>query len=310
MNAYLQPGASLLTSSRSNGGQFEFLPVTITGANAVLKAILRVSVGVGFTVATPKNAIPGLNMSAGVSATVFANLAEFTTNVTYLPQADDKGCNLKVTEDYRLAIGAAAGASVQLNNFVWGPVPATIFPLYQTTFLDACAASKTATTAKPTATASKRGFAGRQALTTTTISTEIAVTATQCQSVGLIDCPASLQSIAKTKFMSTIVTAVAAGVKATFPTSILDSVPTTVPFGDNVKNLFQTATSEVPNLIPTILPTSFPSINVNITEIGDAIKDTGDAIKDTVGGVDKRIIIGASVGVGVFILIAVGGSIL
>ncbi|KAK8075917.1 hypothetical protein PG994_003189 [Apiospora phragmitis] len=297
--------ADNLTDTTFKGGKFEFLPVTVQSAGGVLKAVLRLGAHAGIKMATPKTGIPGLEASAGIEVGVFAHVAEFVTNITAAGattpkrnnhSGEDDDCVLRVKESYQLAIGAAAGATVAIAGEKWGPVPQTVVPIFYTTLADACATSHAADAQSTTTVAFVPTIAPRQQTdgggksesiktTTTTLTTKDVFTGVACQSTALVNCPASLQQTTVTTSTRTLVTAVPSGVEATFPPTTQDSVPTTVEFGSRAKKLYETAGS----------PTSF------VPGPTSAV----DKVVDAVGGVDKRVIIGVSVGVGSFVIIAV-----
>ncbi|KAK8091454.1 hypothetical protein PG997_001815 [Apiospora hydei] len=288
--------ADNLTDTTFKGGKFEFLPVTVQSSGGILKAVLRLGAHAGIKIETPDTGIPGLEASAGIEVGVFAHVAEFVTNITgpsTIPNRrnehhhDDKDCVLRVEESYQLAIGAAAGATVAIAGEKWGPVPQTIVPIFYTTLADACATSQPATiTTSVPAIAPRQTGAESGELKTTTITTKDVFTGVACQSPELVNCPASLQKTTKTTSTRTLVTAVPSGIKATFPPTTHNSVATTVDFGSRAKKLYETSGT----------PTSF-----NPDEPTSAV---GKAI-DAVNGVDKRVIIGVSVGVGSFVIIAI-----
>lgn len=130
-----------------NGGRFEFLPVAIEGADGVLKAALRLDTKAGFNLDS-QTGLPGVEASAGCMVGIFATLAEFTTNITTLPAGDESGCVLRVEESYQSTVGAAAGATVGIGDYILGPTPNTTIPVFYTTMPSACASTKT--TATPT----------------------------------------------------------------------------------------------------------------------------------------------------------------
>ncbi|KAK8848383.1 glycolate oxidase [Apiospora arundinis] len=294
--------ADNLTDTTFKGGKFEFLPVTVRAAGGVLKAVLRLGVHAGVNVKTPETGIPGLEASAGIEVGVFAHVAEFVTNVTVPssnPDRKDHGdCALRVMESYQLAIGAAAGATVAIAGEKWGPVPQTVVPIFYTTLAGACAASHaaqpTTTTVTTTAAAAvvppvaPRQKTGDGDLKTTTLTTKVVFTGVACRSPGLVNCPVSLQKTTKATSTRTLVTAVPPGVKATFPPTTHASVATTVNFGSRAKKLYETTGS----------PSSFVPQPTSST----------DKVVDAVHGVDKRVIVGVSVGVGSFVIMAVAAS--
>lgn len=290
----------------SNGGKFEFLPVTITGQGS-LSAVLRVGMSAGFELSAGAG---DFSVSAGVTTQVFAHVAEFTTNVTASTDADsNEGCALRIEESYQLALGAAAGASVAVDTHTWGPAPATTVPVWFTNLAAACITARTkastATASVSTTSASTKTTATTSAsldaraddatitssaaissgtkLTTTTLTTTDTYTGVQCLSTGLADCPVSLQTTAITRSTRTLVTAVASGVKATFPTSVHTTVAATRTFGTAARELFATSGS----------PTSFsPTATATSGVLG------------ALSGADTRVVIGVAVGVGVVVLVA------
>ncbi|KAK8022818.1 hypothetical protein PG993_013585 [Apiospora rasikravindrae] len=284
--------ADNLTDTAFKGGKFEFLPVTVQSSGGILKAVLRLGAHAGIKIETPDTGIPGLEASAGIEVGVFAHVAEFVTNITgpSTPKRNDHhdDCLLRVEESYQLAIGAAAGATVAIAGEKWGPVPQTIVPIFYTTLADACATSQPAaiTTSVPTLAPRQTDGGSSSDLKTTTLTTKDVFTGVACQSPELVNCPASLQKTTKTTSTHTLVTTVPSGVKATFPPTTHNSVATTVDFGSRAKKLYETSGT----------PTSF-----NPDEPTSAV---GKVI-DAVNGVDKRVIIGVSVGVGSFVIITV-----
>ncbi len=122
-------------------------------------------------------------------------------------------------------------------------------------------------------------------LTTATISSKFTYTATGCLSTGLVNCPVSLQTTSKTTITSTIVTAMPSGSSATFPVTTQNSVASTIAFGTNSKAL--ASSSGVPTSYDPSAPTN------KISQIVDG----------STGGVNNKIIIGVSVGVGIPVLI-------
>jgi len=217
--------------------------------------------------------------SAGVVAGIFADVAQLTTNVTVAPSGDSNGCALRVEEVYSMAIGAKAGASVAIGTHTWGPQPNTQIAIFFTTLVDKCAI-----TATPTPQISARAV--KTGLTTTTISKEFTYTAIACLATGIINCPISSQTTSKNTVTSTMITAVAAGVTPTFPTTVMESVATTIAFGKDVKDM--SATTGVPS--PYV-----PSPTAGIHGLLNA----------ETGGVSNKVIIGVGVGIGLPALLAI-----
>ncbi|KUJ12374.1 uncharacterized protein LY89DRAFT_623534 [Mollisia scopiformis] len=273
-----------VSSITMNGGNFEFLPVTIESAGVQLTALLKVGIQAGLNVAAPPFKLDGVKFdtfSAGAAVGVYMNVAEFITNVTANPAGNVTGCEVLVEEVYSMAIGAQAGATLALNDYSWGPTPNTSTAVFYTTLASRCALSS-ATSAALTARAAQA-----TGLTTTTLTTSDTYTATQCLSTGLLNCPISMQTTSKQTVTSTLVTSVPSGSTATFPTTIQNSVANTIAFGTNVKAL--TSTSGTPT---SFNPTSTPT---GITGVIDG----------KIGGVSNKLIIGVSVGIGVPFLVGV-----
>ncbi|KAF2105935.1 hypothetical protein BDV96DRAFT_655207 [Lophiotrema nucula] len=294
-----------------NGGQFEFLPVTIETAGVVLSAVLRIGVHAGVAISTPDEGflsefevanITFPKLSGGIEVGVFANVAEFVTNVTVAPN-DDK-CELQVVQGYQMALGAAAGATVAFNEHVWGPVAETSIPIFYTTLADICAIKGKPTptnTATPMVTA--RALLDRQeTLETKTTSTEITLTGFACPS-GKIICPVSEQVTTQVVTKKTLITAVPSDVDPTFPPSIMDTVTSLSSFGSNAVKMASTSGAPVSYVPPP--PTSTSST-------GDGNNDNNHigALDGKVHGVDKKLIVGVSVGLGVPILLAIIGAII
>ncbi|KAF2001729.1 hypothetical protein P154DRAFT_595775 [Amniculicola lignicola CBS 123094] len=300
-----------------NGGQFEFLPVTLVSSGIVLSAVLRVGIHAGFTLVAPK--IPKIealanftipSVGGGIEVGVFANIAEFITNVTYVP--DDEECELKVVENYQIALGAVAGASIQIGDNTWGPVAATSVPIWFTELAAGCAIKGTPkATPIPTVTATPTSAAGnkrQEASETKTITSEVTYTGVTCVSTGLVNCPASLQATSQYISTTTLITFVAEDVDPTFPVTVQDAVPTTVDFGSSAQKLTATTGSPISYVPPPPPPSSASTISSS-SETGSP--DDKESILDgEVGGVNKKLVVGVSVGVGVPVLIAIIAGIM
>lgn len=274
-----------------NGGKFEFLPVTVQSGGVVISAALRVGVHCGVEVGTP----PSTDFSAidemrtGIEVAVFANVAEFVTNVTYAPE--DEECEMKVVQAFNFAVGAIAGASMVvdlhgLDPQTWGPVPETSTAVYTTTLAEVCAikGTPTPTQASITAVGEKQDD-----LTTTTISTTLMTTGVSCTITGIAACPASAQVSTKATTVKPLVTAVPSGVEATFPESVFEGVQSPITFGSHAKSIKATSGQ----------PTAYVEPNhESPTDIHD------DALDGQIQGVNIKLIIGLSVGLGVPILLA------
>jgi hypothetical protein len=252
----------------------------------VLTALLRIGVKAGLELGTPTETVGGypLDFSTGLEAGVWADVAQFITNVTAAPAGNGSTCELRVVEEYSMLLGANAGATVAIGEHTWGPTPNTQIPIWYTTIWDACAVTGSAT-AIASAAATAATIIARDDLTTT-ISTEVTYTATVCLSTGLVNCPVSLQSTSKNTVTKTLVTAVPSGSEATFPATTQNTVVSTIAFGTNIHEISATSGSPV-SYVPTPSPGS------------------SSIIKGETGGVSNKVIIGVSVGVGVPVLITI-----
>ncbi|KAI0382369.1 hypothetical protein F5Y04DRAFT_45188 [Hypomontagnella monticulosa] len=276
-----------VSSITFNGADFEFLPVTVESAGGILSAILRVGVKAGINLATPNTKFLE-TASAGVGVSVWADIAEFTTNVTAVPEGDDEDCVLRVEQTYQFGLGAAAGATLAIGPETWGPAPSTNIPIFYTTLADVCATQRPPqTTSAPTASISAR--AEGDLVTTTTVK-ELTFTGTGCLTTGLVNCPASLQTTTKVTSTTTLTATVTSGSEATFPDTTGTGVATPVPFGANVKTIEATTGTPASYVPPP--PTSS----------GDTPGGAGPSSEHPIGevnGVDTRVIVGVSVGLGV-----------
>ncbi|KAG5981310.1 hypothetical protein E4U55_003087 [Claviceps digitariae] len=288
-----------------NGGKFEFLPVTLESGNVVLKALLRLSVRAGFTFDTYDLhvAVAGkeLRLAAGIDARAYVNVAEFTTNIT--AQCDSglqssDVCALHVVQDYRLAVGAAAGATVEFLGTVYGPTPATEIPVFYTTLAASCVSPGSGsflTTNGPE-------LAGRQAsdYSTTTTETTAVYEAIACVSPGLINCPASLQTIARNVVTKTLTATVSSGSKAVWSTPVV----TEFAAADFQKDILSfKGSSGVPkSYSPPPPPASTKTSAINPVQ-------GSDVLQGETGGLSNRVIVGVGIGVGITILMAIVGSI-
>ncbi|KAK7597493.1 hypothetical protein V3481_004076 [Fusarium oxysporum f. sp. vasinfectum] len=279
-----------------NGGDFEFLPVTLESAGVVFKAVLRVGVKAGFEIASPEVSIAGktiFHVGGGVEVGVFANIAELITNVT-LSTDEDNDCSLRVEEVYQLAVGAAAGASVAIDDITWGPMPETEIPVFYTTLGHACASQRSSDASLSITTSPALEVRGKNddevEMETTTISTKTTFVVVACQSEGLVNCPMSLQTTSKYTTTRTHVTVVPTDSEADFPESVIHTVTSLIPFGNGANKLV--AMSGVPSSY--IPPTTTPSARENGKD-----DDSNGTSNERSSGVSKSVIIGVSVGLGV-----------
>lgn len=282
----------------------------------MLSATLRVGLHAGVAVDSDKLG-PFLTASAGTEALVYADLAEFTTNITATTTpdddgGDDKGCRLRVQQVYQLALGAAAGATIAIGPETWGPDPETKIPIYYTTLADECAVSAPKTTSSgavvtssispsttPTAIAAR---ADADSETTTTLTSQVVYTGIVCLSPGILDCPATLQRTTKVTKTTTLVMTLSDGAAAaSFPATTHDTISKTIPFAtDNVKSIAASTgapVSYVPPPPPPPPPTPSTTAPANPK---DPNSNTQSPDKDKgANGVNKGLVIGLSVGLGV-----------
>lgn len=285
----------------SPGGRFEFLPVTIQGAGAIITATLRLSAKAGLQAHAPE--IPSITLfnhstpsfGGGIIAQLFADIAELVANVSAAPQGDV--CDFRMDAEYSFNVGAGAGATLTLDANTWGPQIAASTPIFYTTLASLCATKANVTsTAAAASSTSSSGFhlAKRASLTTTTISTTQIYTGVNCMSSGLANCPASLQTTMKSTSTLTLVTAVPSGSSATFPAVTANSVASTVAFGPSAHNLVVLSGSPT-SYVPGSAATSSNSSGFH------------NGVDGSTGGVSNKVIIGVSVGVGVpVVALAIG----
>ncbi|RYP77639.1 hypothetical protein DL771_001007 [Monosporascus sp. 5C6A] len=288
-----------ISSITYNGGQFEFLPVTVLHAGGNLRASLRLGISAG--VAIDSNSFAGFPapVSAGLEVGVYADIAEFATEFTgETDTAGDDECAVQMQQSYKFGLGAAAGASVAIGDLTWGPTPETQTPIFFTTVTN-CAMQGTPTMVIES-TASLTARADEE-LKTTTLTEEATYTGMICQSSGLAYCPASLQETTKIVSTKTLATAVPSGSSAEFPASTDSVVANVVPFGTNIKSVLAT----------TGIPTSYVPQETNQPEEPGDSEESGDSGEEgplplgEVRGTDTRIVIGASVGGGVLLIAAI-----
>jgi hypothetical protein len=291
-----------------NGGQFEFLPVTIESAGVVLSAVLQIGAQVGFEISTGAAIGVFPAVSGGIEVGVFANIAEFITNVT--TASGDDECDMRVVQGYQFALGAQAGATVMVKTEEYGPALETSVPIWYTELADVCAIKGKATPT-PTPAVTPRAIANRNAeYTTTTLTTALTYTGVACKESTLVNCPVSLQTTTQYTSTKTLVTTALSGMDVNFPETTFTGVPSTIAFGSNVQTLTATSGSPVSYVPP-------PPSDVSAKEHDDKDDDKDDDNDDDrsfkeklngeIGGVDKKIVIGASLGGGIALIAVVGG---
>ncbi|KAG6002182.1 hypothetical protein E4U21_003403 [Claviceps maximensis] len=291
------------------GGKFEFLPVTLESEDVVLKALLRLSVRAGFTFDTYDLhvAVAGkdLKLAAGIETRAYVNVAEFTTNITAKHSELDsvEDCALQVVQDYRLAVGAAAGATVDFLGTAYEPTPATEIPVFYTTLAASCVTRESHSSLK-----TNNPEIVRREITDHSIMTMETTTvyeATACVSPGLINCPASLQSIARNVVTKTLTATIFSGSKAVWSTPAV----TAFAAADFQKDILSFEGSSgapksysPPPPPPPLLPPPTKTPPVGLEQGSDVLQ------KDT-GGFSNRFIIGVGIGIGITILMAIMGGI-
>lgn len=240
-----------------------------------------------------------LDVSAGIEVAVFANVAEFLTNVTYEP--DDKDCQLKVIQEYNLGVGALAGASIMvdvpiLENMTWGPVASATTAVFTTTLAEACAIEATATSTPQITMAPEK----RQDLETTTLTTTTTTTGVSCKITKAAMCPQSEQVSTRATITRTHVTAVPSGETATFPDTAFATVQSTVAFGSHVKSIKAMSGR----------PTPYIEEASDDDDDDDDDNDNAFGMDGNTGGVSNKVIAGVCVGLGIPILAAIIGAVL
>lgn len=288
--------------------------MTVSTTGVQLDATLRLSVTTGLNMSAELG--DDIQLGAGASARVFADLARFRTNVTpseesHVLRARDEAsypddCRLPVIETYEFGLGAGAGAFVEFDGDTWGPSPSTSVQIFYTTLMSACAVSVTATMSGSESTVSSGSAARRtnpprledrdQDLSLTVASTAVTYTVTNilCQSAGLRNCPGSLQSTVQETRTSTYYTSLPSGSEITaLPlTTTTGSIANIQSFGSGANKI--TASSGSPrSYVPS------PSSLV------DDAKTSYEGLSDQ----DKRLVIGLSAGMGgALLIVAVVGT--
>lgn len=283
---------SLTTALDSPGGVYEFLPVTIEGEGSI-QALLSLKASLGVEVSS--NSVENVfSFSGGIEADVFAYVADFLLQVDGSSSASSSGddCELAAVAEYTMAIGAAAGATVAVETYVWGPSPNTTVPVWYTTLASMCAGSKTTTTSAASAHITARAeLDKRDDVSTTAITSTESFTIVNCISSGLINCPINLQNT--TSYQRTVTSDVTIQSGSTVMTSAtaFSSVPSAIAFGTNAKSLLATSGS----------PTSYVPTSHHATSTTGS---GGSIVDGKTDGTSNKVIIGLCVGLGVPFLAA------
>lgn len=319
----------------STDGSFEFLPVTLSTSGLILDATLRLGVTAGLNMSADIADL--VDLGAGASAQVFADLARFQTNVTpaatsaELKKRDDtsyaEDCALPVIQTYEFGLGAQAGVFVQFDHDTWGPTPETSIQIFYTTLYSACAVvvvsatpttglgggstgggSAMMTTAGGPAAAKRTDDSSSlssQSITLGSATSVYTVTNIICQDPSRRDCPASLQSTTQTVRTSTVYSSVPVGSDVTFPaTATTGSLGVAVQtFGSNVNQVKASSGSPVSYVPPTSTSSSAGSSGTG--GVAGAIQDGLSGLSDR----DKKLVVGLSAGVGSVFLTAMAASL-
>lgn len=293
-----------------NGGKFEFLPVTVEKAGVVLSAILRIGIHSGIQVTAPgtpdvtifNTSLGTPEVGGGIEVGVYANLAEFTTNVTLAP--NDADCALHVSQEYQIALGAAAGASIVFDTDTWGPVAATSIPIWTTALAEVCAHTPTSNAATITPT-SKPAHKRADSSETITTKTKITHTGVQCATTAIGNCPNSLQVTTQTVETRTLTTVVPSGADVTWPAipGVADEVTQTRDFGANALAFSSTSGSPVSYTAP---PSATASSNGDDKD-KDGTSKASEILHGKTGGVSNGVIIGVSIGGGLLLIAGLVG---
>ncbi|KAL6908840.1 hypothetical protein GGI43DRAFT_157346 [Trichoderma evansii] len=292
-----------------NGGKFAFLPVTIHSGEVVLEAVLRLEGRLGISLHN-FSPVKDIDVGAGVEARIYANVAEFVTNITLgevdslKKRDDDDNCQLSIAQAYTFGIGAGAGASLVILGNSWGPTPETEIPIFYTTMAQACivtsksgASTISTTTAAPSST---NGLAKRSATSTVTSTVTVETQlATVCASSGLINCPASLQSLTKNIITKTLTSTIASGSSAVWSDGTASAFKM-VEFPTDA--VIMTSSSGKPKSYTP--PPPPPTTTASSSSSGSSGENSGKH------HVSNAVIIGVSVGLGVPVLLAAIAAII
>ena len=276
------------------------MPVIVDSDGIVIAGVLRIGIHCGIEVVpseAPGGFLGASEVGAGIEVAVVAHVAEFITNVTLAP--DDEDCNFKVVQEYNLALGAFAGATIAANiaamgitSQIWGPVIEKSTAIFTTTLGEVCAGSGNPRTTEALRTAVHEK---RQDLTTTSLSSKIETSGVSCMLSGVANCPASMQKTTKTAFTTYHTTVVPSGVIATFPSSTFNTIQSTQPFGTRVKTIKAISGSPVAYTAPAG------------THDEGSTQHDGKAAS---GAVNRKLAIGIGIGLGIPLLIAVVGAVM
>jgi hypothetical protein len=254
----------------------------------------------GFSLPIIDSPVEQASVGAGIEARVYANVAEFGTNISSQIAVLDapQGCLLHVVQDYKLAVGAAAGATVELLGNTFGPTPATEIPIYYTTLAAACITKSKLGKVTTTNAVSQVARRDDVSYSTATTVTQVTYQVNACISQGLINCPASLQTLSSNVVTKTLTTTVPSGSKVNWRAPSVTAFAAE-SFGGGVLPLNSVSGQPV-SYVPTTTLTS------PLTDPGSP--PTGGVLGGDTGGVSNKVIIGVSVGLGVPVLLAILGA--
>ena len=204
--------------------------------------------------ASLKVGVPLFDVGAGVEVAVIADVAEIVTNISATP--DDEDCKLPLTQEYSIALGATAGASVVVGDATYGPVAAVFTPIWYTTVTGMCASEAETTPAISAPTPTSQAVERRVDLETTVLTTKIRQTGIGCpQSLGP-NCALSLRTTTQYTETRSLTTAIPSGEDAEFPTTVHDTVFSVETFGSNVVKMLSSSGSPTSYIPPPPTPTS------------------------------------------------------
>lgn len=260
--------------------------------NGSIQAILNMKMGMGvqlpqFNFTSSLSDGSGLSFSAGIEANAFAYLADLTINANSSSKTP-KHCAADVDLEYTVAVGAGAGATVAAGIHNWGPQATTTVPIWYTTLASTCAHSKTSTVAPkvtpraPFDIMHPFNHDSSTGVPTTTLQV------VSCLEEGLVNCPAESQS---TIYITTT--------NQPVPSSY---VPATVTsFGSNKEKIFSTSGAPVSYVSPPPPP---PSSTVTTATLAGSSKDGIDSAHESAKGLNLKLILGLSIGLGVPFILA------
>lgn len=270
--------------------------MTIQSGGVVLKAVLRIGAKAGFQLSTSGlskeiSALDAVDASAGFVTQVWVDIAQLKMSIKEPTPTSGDICELRLTNEYVLGIGGSAGAFLKFRDHEWGPYLEKEIPIHQATLQDICIKSRTTSIATPSVSIKRR-----QAVSTRTTVTEVTYTAVKCLSTGMINCPASLQTMLEEKVERTLTaTLTSSGAKPIYTTANIATTISTIAFGKALLRVGAISGS----------PVSYVPEATSSSTSGDIKNDVNDILNATTGGVSNKMILGVSLGVGIPVLIAI-----